>query len=40
MEKWENTLFGPSSSFYATGFWLYIIGIGVALAGGIIQLRR
>ena len=34
----QQSLLGSAAAFYATGFWLYVVGIAVVLAGGIIQL--
>lgn len=36
----QQSLFGSASSVYATGFWLYILGIIASLAGSILQMRR
>ena len=36
----QHDLFGSDASFYATGFWLYLVGLVAALVGGIIQLRN
>lgn len=35
----QKSIFGTASSFYATGFWLYIIGIVASLTGAIVQVR-
>lgn len=36
----QQSLFGSASSFYSTGFWLYVLGIIGSLVGSILQLRQ
>jgi hypothetical protein len=39
IQSQQRSLFGSDAAFYATGFWLYLVGLVAALVGGIIQLR-